>query len=374
MEDHVISEDRVIADAAQKRERVRVWLQDSGYDGVVMTTRKHFAWVTGGGDNHVLQNSEMGFCAIVITPTQQYLVAHSMDAERLWEEQASGQGYELVPLYWHEGDIRSKAVALAGARVASDTEFPGTDYVDGSLVDLHYPMSALELDRLRWLGQFLDGLFTRIGRSVTPGQTEREIAHQLQCAHLKAGIQTDVLIAGSDERPFKYRHPLPTEKRLEKYLMLHTAARRWGLHCNLTRFVHFGPPTERIRRVTDAAGEVAAKVILSLKPGVKFSDILSWQKEWYAEAGFPGEWHYHYQGGPTGYVVVDGERCLTSKVVQVNQPYEWFITVTGTKAGELVLLTESGPEVVSFQGSDWPGKIYQVKGMGDIALPDIMIR
>ena len=82
-----------------------------------------------------------------------------------------------------------------------------------------------------------------------------------------------------------------------------------------------------------------------LKPGVKFADILSRQKQWYAEQGYPEEWRNHFQGGPTGYVIVDAGRCLTDKVVQVNQPYEWFITITGTKMGELALLTEDGFEI-----------------------------
>jgi Xaa-Pro aminopeptidase len=268
--------------------------------------------------------------------------------------------------------VREKARELAGKKVASDTDFEGVQNVYSDLVDLHYPMTELEIKRTRWLANKTDELFTAFGHTVTPGDTEKNIAARLHCEHLKADMEVDVLIVGSDDRCFKYRHPIATEKPLEKYLMLHTVARRWGLHCNLTRFLHFGEPPEKIRKVYDAAANVEACVFLSLKPGVRFADILTWQKQWYAEQGFPEEWRNHFQGGPTGYVLVDAGRCLTNKVVQINQPFEWFITVTGAKMGELTLMTEKGLEISSFLNSKWPG-MKILTPMGVIEVPDLLI-
>jgi Xaa-Pro dipeptidase len=314
----------------------------------------------------------MGFGTIVITKDKAWLVAQSMDAARLFEEQAAGQGYELVTLRWYDEEVREKARALAGKCVASDTNYESAQNVYADLVDLHYPMTELELLRTRWLASETDRLFTSFAHSVKQGETEKDIASRLHCGHLKAGMEVDVLIVASDERCFKYRHPIPTGKPLGNYLMLHTVARRWGLHCNLTRFVHYGEPQEEVRKVYNAAANVEARVFLSLKPGVKFADILTWQKKWYAEQGYPEEWRKHFQGGPTGYVIVDAGRCLTDKVVQVNQPYEWFITVTGTKMGELAILTEKGLEISSYANSSWPG-ININTPIGDIIVPDLLI-
>lgn len=374
MNKQVSARDLVILDSARKREKAREFLAEKGYDGLLISTREHFAWVTSGGDSHVLRNSNIGFGCIVITPEYHYLVAHTMDAERLYREQVDGQDYELIPVRWYEGDITQKALALAGKRVAADTNVGGAQNVYQEIVDMHYPMSELEIARLSWLGQKTDELFTDLALSVYPGQTEREIAAALHCAHLQAGMEVDVLIVGSDQRCFDFRHPLPTDKPLEKYLMLHSSARKWGLHSNLTRFVHFSTPPATIRGVHDAVNNVAAKVILSLNPGVKFKDIFAWQKKWYAEEGFQDEWENHFQGGPTGYVVVDAERCWTEKVVQINQPYEWFITITGAKAGELVALTKNGVELFSYQSSRWPKWTFSNPRFGELSLPDIMIR
>jgi len=362
----------ILIDAGLKRTRVREYLSQKGFDGLLISTREHFAWMTGGGDSHVVRNSNIGFGTIVITKDNSWLVAHSMDAARLFEEQTADQGYELVTLRWYDGDVREKAKELAGKRIASDTDFEGVQNVYTDLVDLHYPMTDIEISRTRWLASETDKLFTSFAYSVKPGETEKEIAARLHCDHLKAGMEVDVLIVGSDERCFNYRHPIPTEKPLEKYLMLHTVARRWGLHCNLTRFLHFGQPPAKVRNVTDAAANVEARVFLSLKPGVKFADILAWQKQWYAEQGYPEEWRNHFQGGPTGYVIVDAGRCLTDKVVQVNQPYEWFITITGTKMGELSLMTENGLEISSHLNSAWPSMKVHTP-MGEIVVPGLLI-
>ena len=98
----------ILIDAEIKRSRVREYLSQNGFDGLLISTREHFAWVTGGGDSHVVRNSNIGFGTIVITKDKSWLVAHSMDAARLFEEQAAGQGYELVTMRWYDGDVRKK--------------------------------------------------------------------------------------------------------------------------------------------------------------------------------------------------------------------------------------------------------------------------
>ena len=115
-------------------------------------------------------------------------------------------------------------------------------------------------------------------------------------------------------------------------------------------------------------GKVA--IITGGSRGMRFADILTWQKAWYAELGYPDEWHNHFQGGPTGYVIADATRCLTEKVVQVPQPFEWFITLTGTKVAEVALLTKEKLELVSM-GAGWPTMTIETD-QGPVILPDLL--
>jgi antitoxin VapB len=344
---------RVTSDAAIKQKRLRDWLQAAGWDGVIISRRDQFAWLTSGGDNRVLSNSEVGFGHLVLTRDRQYLVAHTMDAARILEEQVAGQGYELIVLHWFDGDPRLRAIELAGTRVGADTLFPGAEEVNQSLNYLHYPLTDLEIERSRWLGKAVSEILEKIALSAQPGQTEQEIAVRLHCELICLGIDPDVLIVGSDARIFKYRHPLPTHKPVQKYVLLHPAARRWGLHANVSRSLHFGEPPELLHKAYTAAATIEARILAELHPDLPFSTILFRQKEWYAEAGFPQEWQNHFQGGPTGYVVVDTGRNQTETHVQENQAFDWFVTITGAKVEELSLLTAKGVEILS-QTSRWP--------------------
>jgi Xaa-Pro dipeptidase len=363
---------RLAADAAARRERLRTWLDQEGLDGVILSRRDNFAWLTCGGDSHVLKNTEVGAGHLVITADRQYLLAYSMDAARLLEEQAAGQGYELVVLHWYDGDVRRRALDLAGKRVAADTLFPGAREANLEISHLHDPLTPLEVERCRWLGRAVAAILEDVASELYPGQTEEEIARLLHSRFILEGIELDVLIVGSDERIVRYRHPLPTRKPLERYLLLHPAARRWGLHANVSRSLHFGQPPEAVRLAYQAAATVEARIFALLKPGIRFQDIFEKQKIWYAELGFPDEWQYHFQGGPTGYLVSDGLRHQTDAVVASCQAFDWFITVTGAKVEELGLLTPHGFEVAS-QGELWP--LMQVNTpAGSWNVPAIWVR
>ncbi|MEJ5202478.1 MAG: aminopeptidase P family protein [Anaerolineales bacterium] len=362
---------RVPADAAVKRERLRAWMERRGFDGVVLSRRDQFAWVTSGGDNHVLKNSELGFGNIVVTREKHYLVAHTMDAARIFEEQVPNQGYELVSLRWFEGDPALAARRLAGEKVAADTALPEVVELNRELSMLHYPLTDLEIQRCRWLGRQVDEVLTLVASELHTGQSEEQIAQWLACEYLKRQIELDVLIVGSDQRIFRYRHPLPTPKKIERYVLLHPAARRWGLHANVSRSVHIGKPPEEVLRAYRAAATIEARILAGLSAGISFAQILEWQKTWYAELGFADEWQNHFQGGPTGYVVVDALRNQTDTCVEENQAFDWFITITGAKVEELALLTRQGVEIASHV-STWPGVSIETS-QGTLVVPDLMV-
>lgn len=344
----------IIADAEEKRNKIRQWMATKGYDAVIISRRENFSWITCGGESHVCHNQSEGVGYVVITEDRHYLIAYSMDLARLMEEQAPDQGYMPISLYWYEGSPAEKALSLLdGKSVAADTFLPGATMVFNELVDLHWPMTGIEIERTRWLAKAMDAVLYRTVKTISPGMSEREIANLIRKFQFDFGIEADTLIVGSDERNYRYRHPLPTDKQVSNYVMLHSAARKWGLHVNLTRCVTFGKPEERLRRIYDAASMIQANVVGMLRPGLKFKEILAAEKDGYKSFGLEDEWQYHYQGGPLGYVVVDAGRCLTEKIVQTNQAYEWFITITGTKVAELSLLTEQGVEIPSLH-SPWP--------------------
>ena len=102
-----------IRSVAEKRVALlRGWLFENHFDGIVITRRDNFAWLTCGGQNNVLLRSEEGTAHILITQKEQYLLAYNMDADRILDEQIPGQQYCPVVIRWYEGDPREKASDL----------------------------------------------------------------------------------------------------------------------------------------------------------------------------------------------------------------------------------------------------------------------
>jgi Xaa-Pro dipeptidase len=366
----------ILQDVKIKEARVRIFLDRESLDALVLGRQDNFAWITAGGDNRVINNTDMGEGFAVITRDHKWLVAHHMDGRRFVEEQAPGQDYELVTLYWHQGTPADRILELTrGKRVAADFALPGARSLGPEIVDLHYPFTDLDLERLRWVGRTSNEIITRVSNELMPGTPESEVAARLAYEYTRRGLLLDALMVGADERISRYRHPLAGEKPIQRYAFLHPAARRWGLHANVTRLVHFGEPPAAIRDAHRAVTAVGAYVAGMLAPGVRFADILAEQKRLYAELGYPDEWNYHFLGGVSGYTLVDPTRCMNPEASVVErQSYGYFITITGAKFEELMILTKDGVEIASFPtGAEWPTRVVSTPN-GDFAVPEILIR
>jgi antitoxin VapB len=372
--EHIGDPEQVLADSAERQQRVLAFLEQERLDALVIGRQDNFAWLTVGGDSRVITTSEMGFGYLVITRDKKWLVSHSMDGQRFIDEQVPGQGYELVTSFWHQASPEQKVLTLTrGMAVGADFPLEGAQQYGKEIVDLHYPLSDLDLERCRWIGQTANRVLTKVARELEPGMTEQEVAAQLLYEYALTGMTIDVLIVGFDDRVRRYRHPLPTGNRLQRYALLHPAARRWGLHANITRLVHFGQPPSDIRRAIDGTATIGGHIAKMLAPGLPFADILAEQIRLYRVLGYSGEWMYHFQGGITGYTLADAVRCRDpeARVVE-RQAYDFFITVTGAKFEEFTLLTESGPELAS-AGPGWPMRTIPMSN-GDIDVPDVLIR
>jgi antitoxin VapB len=371
--DEIGTAEQVLADVQVKEGRVRAFLEQEGLDALVLGRQDNFAWMTCGGDSRVITTSEIGFAYLVLTHDRKWLVSQSMDGQRFLDEHVPGQGYDLVTLYWHEGSPEDRVLQLTrGQKVGADVALPGARQYGSEIVDLHYPLTDLEIKRCRWIGRTANRILAGVARALRPGVTEDEVAAQLLYEYALAGMTIDVLIVGFDDRVRRYRHPMPTDNALQRYALLHPAARRWGLHANVTRLAHIGQPTTEIRRATDAVATLGARVAATLAPGVRFADVLAEEKRTYAELGYPDEWNYHFQGGITGYTLADPARCLDPEARAVErQAYDYFVTVTGAKFEELMLLTENGVELASL-GPGWPTRAIQTRA-GEVTLSDVLI-
>ncbi len=355
--------------------RLRQWMDQAGLGAVVLTTQANFAWLCCGADNHVVTASEAGAAWLVVTGEGVHLVTNNIEAPRLADEEIGGLGIEIHEQPWHDEDREGLVRELAGGRpVASDGPQPSFAQAAGQqIARLRFQLLPPEVERYRWVGQRTGQILREVAEQISPGMTEHQVAGLLAGRLLAEGITPAVLLVASDERCFKYRHPIPTEKNVEKHVMLVVGARRWGLGVSASRIVHFGEPDSELRRRHEAVCRVDACFISLTRPGARVCDIMRRAIEQYAAVGFPDEWRRHHQGGATGYAPRDYRGTLDSEeVVLEGQAFAWNPTIAGTKSEDTIIAWNGGAEVLSL-GDSWPALEVEWEGQV-VRRADILVR
>jgi antitoxin VapB len=256
-------------------------------------------------------------------------------------------------------------------KIGADGLYPGAVNLAGELARLRADLSAEEGERLRQLGRMCSAAMSEVAKAVQPGQTEHEIAALIGRETQRRGVQAIVNLVATDGRASAFRHPLPTDKKLERYAMLVLGGRWRGLVCSITRFVHFGRLPDELRRKAEAVARIDATLIAATRPGETLGRIFQRGVATYAETGFPSEWRLHHQGGPVAY---EPREWLAgpdaADVVRVGQAYAWNPSITGTKSEDTILVGADRNELVTHIDG-WPTLEVTVDGE-TVARPAIM--
>jgi Xaa-Pro dipeptidase len=110
-----------------------------------------------------------------------------------------------------------------------------------------------------------------------------------------------VLIVGGDERVRRYRHPMAAGAPVRQLAMAVVVARRGGLHAAATRFASAGPVDPEYAALRLRVLEIERQVLAASSPPALYGHALTALDRAYVQAGAPGAWAGHYQGGPIGY-------------------------------------------------------------------------
>jgi Xaa-Pro aminopeptidase len=332
----------------RKQNIVKALLAAHHLDALWLRRVSSFAWATCGAASYVNTATTDGAASLLITPAGRYVITNNIEAPRLQqEEKLEEQGWELRVTPWHAADNAVTEVTR-GLKL-------GCDGVCLDAVDLTAEMSRLRVnllpeegERFKTLCRLCAEAMEAAIRAVHPGQTEQEIAALLAYETQRRSAQPIVNLIATDERIFKFRHPLPADKKLDRYAMLVLCGRKWGLVCSITRLVHFGKLPDDVRRKMEATAQVDAMFIAATRPGQTLGQVFSRARAAYAGTRFADEWQLHHQGGPAGYeprewVATPG----LADVVSVGQAYAWNPSITGTKSEDTILVGESGNEVMT---------------------------
>jgi len=265
------------------------------------------------------------------------------------EEGMEKQGFILKTFPWYEDQEVSMVRELVGeSSFGSDVSFQNAMVVADDVATLRYSLTPEEQERYRWLGERVSSALEKTLMKTKKGEKESEVVARLCREIWKDRIDPVTLMAAADDRVFKFRHPIPTERKIEKYLMVSVNARKWGLIVSLTRFVHFGRLPRELKKKYEVNVFIDCTFMAHTRPGVPVKEVLQKGIDAYREKGYPEDWKLHHQGGSIGYTGRDYRvNFKTPDMVRENQAFTWNASITGTKSEDTILATSKGPEAIT---------------------------
>ena len=361
---------------AIKHRRVLEYLARRGLAAVVLSRRCNFSWYTGGGHNYVSTACDVGNSWLLVDADGARVLTSNIEATRLREEELSETGIEVVAFPYEDAAARRQAFskAIAGRAVAADSPVGGLDLpvVDGGFDRLRWTLTSWEIDRYRTLCTDVVACVEGVGRAARAGRSENELAGEVASALRSRRCVPWVLLVAADERLEKHRHPLPTDKRVERCVMLATCAERHGLIVACTRIVAFDAISAELSRKHQAVATVDTALITATRVGATLGEIFDVARQAYEATGFEGQLAMHHQGGSCGYLPREVKAAPGEPtVVLADQAFAWNPSITGTKSEDTILCRESGPEMLA-EPTDWPTVAAEWKGR-TLARPAILL-
>ena len=334
----------------EKERRVREFLRSKGLKALLLKRQANFSWMTCGGLNLVGITTEMGATALLITEDSKYVISNNIESPRMIDEEGmEKQGFIVKTFPWYEDQEAMIVRDLIGeSSFGSDVPFQNAMVLAEDVARLRYSLTPEEQGRYRWLGERASSALEKTMMKTKESEKESEVVARLCKEIWKDRIDPIMLMAAADDRVFKFRHPIPTERKIEKYLMVSVNARKWGLIVSLTRFLHFGKVSEELREKYEAGVFIDCTMMAHTRPGVPAREVLQKGIDAYREKRYPEEWKLHHQGGSIGYTGRDYRTHFkTPDVVEENQAFTWNPSITGTKSEDTILATSKGPEMIT---------------------------
>ncbi len=330
-----------------KEKRLISLLEAENLKAILLKKQANFSWLTGGGLNMVGIATEMGITSLLVTKEGRYLIANKIEAARMMDEEGLKElGFELLEYEWYVEREAEMVQKVAGdlSQVGADVGFGQCRNLDGAIKKLRYSLTENEIERYLFLGEKLSKAIEKVMLGIKPGDTECEIAGRIGVELWKDRIDPTGLMVAADDRIYSYRHPIPTERMVKRYVMVCVNARYKGLITTVTRLLHFGKPEGKLVKQFQDNLEIDCRMTEATKPGIPAKVPFEIGLETYRKLGYKDEWQLHHQGGAMGYYARDIKvTSETNDLILDNQAYCWNPSISGTKTEDGVIATVNGP-------------------------------
>jgi Xaa-Pro dipeptidase len=332
---------------ATKVQRVRALIGSMDLKAVLLKSQSSFCWITAGGLNVVTIADLAGVASILVTAKDCFFITDTIEIPRMMEEeQLEGLGFTPVVFEWYKGN-EAEAISrvVPATDVGCDLPLAGFRCMEKEIRELRYALLAPEIERYLWLGEKAAfAIESVLKEAARPGMKESEVVGELSRTLWNERVDSVCWQAAADDRAYRFRHAIPTERVIEKYLMLNVNARKWGLVTTVTRSVHFGKADPKLARQYRDTTYIECGMIALTRPKAKLVDIFSRTCDLYEQLGYPGEWKKHHQGGAQGYRNRDYlMKPDSEETVIEDQCFCWNPSISGTKSEDAIISRRDGP-------------------------------
>jgi hypothetical protein len=360
------------ADVEAKQAQVAALLQEAGCEGLLVLESENFAWVSSGGmARGTLDPSELP--AFYYSSDQRWLLTSNADSQRLFDEELDGLGYQLKEWPWHWGRDQLLADLGQGRRLACDRPLGDLKVAAEQFRKLRRLLTPYEQACARALGQIVAHALEATCRTMSPGETEREVAGQLSHRLLHRGALPLQIGVAADDRSKVYRQFGFTSAPIHKHAVLSVTARKYGLHITASRSVCFGDPELSFRQEHDIACKVGATYIASTWPDAVPREVLAAGRRVYLITGAEHEWLQCPQGFVTGRCPVEsGITPQTEELFQHGLMVTWRAGAGAGVSCDTFLVTDKGPRLLT-PTEVWPLKRIRIQG-AEFVRPDLLQR
>jgi Xaa-Pro aminopeptidase len=224
----------------------------------------------------------------------------------------------------------------------------------GLVEELRVIKTAEEIELLRNVAGIAGRAFDRVRPAIRPGLRERDVAFLLEQTFRELGadgIAFESIVAAGERgaRP----HGRASDRVIERgdMIVIDFGARAGGYHSDTTRTIVLGQPSAEQSRVIEAVRRAQEESMALMRPGIaanlvdaKAREVLAGQRDAFG----------HGLGHGIGLMVHErpflspsDQTPLQAGMVVTNEPGIYVPGWGGVRLEEMVLVTDSGPQVLT---------------------------
>jgi Xaa-Pro aminopeptidase len=360
------------ADIDIKTSRVSSLLREVNCEGLLLLEAENMAWLTGGANARGQLDPEAN-PAVWCNGDSRWLLCSNTDSQRLFDEEVDGLGFQLKEWPWHWGREQLLTDLCQNRRVACDRPRSGCLDVGDHLRQLRRQLTPYEQACHKTLGQLAAHALEATCRTLSPGDTEREVAGQLSHRLLHRGALPVSVGVVADGRSRLYRQYGFTSRPIRQSAVVQATARKYGLTVTASRSVCFGPPEAELRQDHNAVCRVSASYLASTWPDAVPREILLAGRRIYLISGYEHEWLLAPQGHITARAAVELPLTPgTEELFQASWAVTWHASAGGASSCDTFHITEQGPLLLT-PTEVWPLKRIRIQG-AEFVRPDVLQR